>query len=49
MGLAGRAEILRAMLDQKDGAWMIEKSAEIQAGLRSIDAALQDRQMALVV
>ena len=49
MGLAGRAEILRAMLDQKDGARMIEKSAEIQAGLRSIDAALQDRQMALVV
>ena len=49
MGLAGRAETLRAMLDQKDGAWMIEKSAEIQAGLRSIEAALRDRQMALVV
>jgi hypothetical protein len=49
MELAGRAEMLRAILDQKDGAWMIEKSAEIQAGLRSIEAALQDRQMALVV
>ncbi len=49
MGLAGRAEMLRAMLDQKDGAWMIEKSAEIQTGLRSIEAALRDRQMALVV
>lgn len=47
MALAGRAEMLRAMLDQRDGAWMIEKSAEIQAGLRSIEAALRDRQMAL--
>lgn len=49
MDVAGRAEMLRAMLDQKDGAWMIEKSSEIQAGLRSIEAALRDRQMALVV
>jgi hypothetical protein len=48
MGVAGRAEMLRAMLDQKDGAWMIEKSGEIHAGLRSIEAALRDRQMALV-
>lgn len=49
IAVAGRAEMLRAMLDQKDGAWMIEKSTEIQAGLRSIEAALRDRQMALVV
>ncbi len=49
MGVAGRAEMLRAMLEQKDGAWMIEKSVEIQAGVRSIEAALRDRQMALVV
>jgi hypothetical protein len=49
MGLAARAEMLRAMLDQKDGAWMIEKSAEIQAGLKSIETALRDRQMALLV
>ena len=48
IGLAGRAEMLRVMLDQKDGAWMIENSAQIEAGLRSIEAALQDRQMALV-
>ena len=48
MGLAGRAEMLRAMLDQKDGAWMIEKFPEVQVGLRSIEAALRDRQMALV-
>ena len=48
IGLAGRAEMLRAMLDQKDGAWMIEKSGEIHAGLRSIEKALRDRQMALV-
>jgi hypothetical protein len=37
------------MLDQKDGAWLIEKSGDIHAGLRSIEAALRDRQMALVV
>jgi hypothetical protein len=49
MGLAGRAEMLRAMLDQKDGAWMIAKSAEIQVALRSIEAALRDRQAALAV
>jgi hypothetical protein len=49
MGLAGRAEMLRAMLDHKDGAWMIAKSAEIQAGLRSIEAALRDRQTTLSV
>jgi hypothetical protein len=47
--LAGRAEMLRAMLDQKDGALMIQKTAEIQAGLGSIGAALRDRQMALAV
>ncbi len=49
MELAGRAQMLRTMLDQKDGAWMIEKSGEIHAGLRSIEKALRDRQMALVV
>ena len=49
MRLAGRAEMLRTMLDQKDGVWMIEKSAEIQAGLRSIETALRERQMALLV
>ena len=49
IGLAGRAEMLRAMLDQKDGAFMIEKSAEIQSRLSSLAAALRDRQMALAV
>jgi len=49
MELAGRAEMLRAMLDHKDGAWMIEKSAEIQEGLRSIETALRNRQRALLV
>jgi hypothetical protein len=49
MAMAGRAEMLRSMLDHKDGAWMIEKSAEIRAALGSVEAALRDRQMALVV
>jgi len=47
--LAGRAEMLRSLLDGKDGAWMIERAAEIRAGLASIDAALRDRQAALLV
>ena len=47
--LAGRAEMLRSLLEGKDGAALIEKIAEIRAGLSSIDAALRDRQAALVV
>jgi len=49
VGLAGRAEMLRAVLEQKDGASMIEKYPEIQARLRGIETALRERQMALLV
>jgi hypothetical protein len=47
--LTGRAELLRSLLEGKDGAWMIERAADIRAGLNSIDAALRDRQAALLV
>jgi hypothetical protein len=47
--LTGQAELLRAMLDGKDGAWMIEKSAEILEGLKAIEASLRNRQAALFV
>ena len=49
MALAGRAEMLRSMLEGKDGPWMIERAKDIGAGLNSIDAALRDREAALFV
>jgi hypothetical protein len=47
--LAGRVELLRALLDHKDGVWMIEKVAEIQDGLKAIETSLRERQAALFV
>jgi len=49
MALAGRAELLRQMLDKKDGAWMIDKAAQIQEGLKAIEASVRSRQAALLV
>jgi hypothetical protein len=46
---AGQAELLRTMLDHKDGAWMIERSAEILDGLKAIETSLRERQAALLV
>ena len=47
--LAGRVELLRALLDHQDGAWMIEKAGEIQDGLRAIETSLRERRGALLV
>jgi hypothetical protein len=49
MRLAGQVELLRALLDHKDGVWMIEKTSEIQDGLRAIETSLRERQAALFV
>ena len=49
MKLAGRVELLRAMLDRKDGAWMIAKASEIEEGLQAVDTALRERQAALLI
>jgi hypothetical protein len=49
MLLTGQAELLRRMLDGKDGAWMIEKSSDIQDGLKAIESTLRGRQAALFV
>jgi hypothetical protein len=49
MRLTGQAELLRAMLDQKDGGWMIEKTSEIQDGLKAIEGSLHSRRTALFV
>jgi hypothetical protein len=45
--LVGQAELLRSMLDQKDGAWMIEHAAELQEGLHAIHQTLDRRQLLL--
>ena len=47
--LTGQAETLRAMLDGKGGAWMIDKAGEIQEGLKAIEESLRNRQAALTV
>jgi hypothetical protein len=49
MALVGRAELLRQMLAEQDGGWMIDKSATIREGLKAIEASLRSRQAALMV
>ena len=45
--LVGRAELLRSLLDQKDGAWLIEHAAEVQQGIQAIGESLRTRQLLL--
>jgi hypothetical protein len=47
--LTGQAETLRALLDRKDGAWLVENAAVIQDGLQAIETTLRDRQAALTL
>jgi hypothetical protein len=47
--LAGRVELLRAMVAGKDGAALIGQGAAIQEGLDAIEASLRERQAALFV
>jgi hypothetical protein len=49
MRLTGQAELLRRMLADKDGVAMIEKSADIQDGLKAIEATLRSRQAVLFI
>ena len=45
--LVGRADLLRMMLDQRSGAWMLDSATVIREGLRSIEEALHERQAVL--
>ncbi|HWB58297.1 MAG TPA: hypothetical protein VG733_02350 [Chthoniobacteraceae bacterium] len=45
--LAGQAELLRSMLDGKNGAWMIENNSSLQEGVNAIGETLRARQMLL--
>ena len=47
--LAGRAELLRKMVEDKGGEWIVDKAEEILGGMKAIEAALRERQAALLV
>jgi hypothetical protein len=49
IALAGRAELLRQMLQGKDGGWLVENAVTVRGGLKAIEAAMSERQAALVV
>lgn len=41
--LVGQSELLRTMVDQKDGAWLIENAPAIQDGIQAISETLRNR------
>jgi len=45
--LAGQSELLRSILDGKNGAWLIENMPALQDGLNAIGETLRARQMIL--
>ena len=49
MKLAARAELLRTLLNGKDGGWMVENAPAVREGLKAIEAALREREDVLVV
>ncbi|HEX4764789.1 MAG TPA: hypothetical protein VH414_00775 [Lichenihabitans sp.] len=46
--LIGQAELLRTMLESRDGAWMIANAAAITAGIEAIAKTLSERQAVLM-
>jgi len=45
--LAGQAEVLRSMVDQKSGAWLIEHISALEEGIIAIGETLRTRQLLL--
>jgi len=45
--LAGQAELLRSLVDQKSGTWLIENMAELQQGIAALNETLRARQLLL--
>lgn len=45
--LVGQAELLRSMLDQKNGIWVIENLEALQEGVHAIAETLRERQLLL--
>ncbi len=45
--LVGQAELLRSLVDQKNGAWLVENSSDLEEGIRAIGETLRARQAIL--
>jgi hypothetical protein len=45
--LVGQAELLRSMVDQKNGAWLMENMTALQDGIAAIGETLHARQLLL--
>jgi hypothetical protein len=45
--LTGQAELLRTMLDRKDGNWIVENLASVEEGISAIRETVRLRQMVL--
>jgi hypothetical protein len=45
--LVGQAELLRSLLEAKDGSWLIENMPALQDGINAIGETLRSRQMLL--
>ena len=45
--LVGQAELLRSMLDHKNGAWLIENMSDLQEGINALNETLRTRQLLL--
>ncbi len=41
--LVGQCEMLRALVDGRDGAWVLANLADLEAGVAAIEATLRDR------
>ena len=46
--LVGQAELLRSMLDQKAGPWLIENASAVQEGVTALNETLRKRRTALL-
>jgi hypothetical protein len=46
--LVGQAELLRAMLAEKDAGWMLEHAAAVAEGVKAISQTLRERQAVLL-
>jgi len=45
--LVGQAELLRSILDQKNGAWLVDNNSSLQEGITAIGETLRTRQLLL--
>jgi hypothetical protein len=46
--LVGQSEMLRSLVDQKNGGWLIENAAAVGDGVKAVVSTLRERQAALL-